>query len=239
MDYYSYDGETGEYIGKYPAQRDQLETTARGTDVWLLPVNATFMAPPSAKSGTVAVWNGTAWELQEDNRGTKYWLPGDDWQTEPHEMEGIGPLPDGAVTTRPEKPLEQVKAEKLRAIDTETSAAILAGFTCEATPPDTGQPELLHFSYDSFDQQNFADAAVSMQLAAAAGGAIPTATPWNAYRNHTADSKGELVILQLTAETFVPIYAAALQHKAAKMADGGQRKAAVTAAQTVEEVEAI
>ena len=135
--------------------------------------------------------------------------------------------------------LENVKARKLANIDAETSAAIMAGFTCEATPPDTGRPELLHFSYDEFDQQNFADAAVSMQLATAAGGAIPTSTPWNAYRKHTADSKGELVILQLTAETFVPIYAAALQHKAAKMAEGGQRKAAVTAAQTVEEVEAI
>lgn len=142
-------------------------------------------------------------------------------------------------TPPPPEPLETVKARKLASIDAETSAAILAGFECEATPPDSGTPELLHFSYDEFDQQNFADAAVSMQLAAASGGAIPTATPWNAYRNHTEDSKGELVILQLTAETFVPIYAAALQHKAAKMADGGQRKAAVTAAQTVEEVEAI
>lgn len=148
---------------------------------------------------------------------------------------------DGRIIfTPPEpEPLETVKTRKLASIDAETSAAILAGFTCEATPPDTDTPELLHFSYDEFDQQNFADAAVSMQLAAASGGAIPTATPWNAYRNHTEDSKGELVILQLTAETFVPIYAAALQHKAAKMADGGQRKAAVTAAQTVEEVEAI
>lgn len=142
-------------------------------------------------------------------------------------------------TPPPPEPLETVKARKLASIDAETSAAILAGFECEATPPDTGTPELLHFSYDGFDQQNFADAAVSMQLAAAAGGAIPTSTPWNAYRGHTADSKGELVILQLTAETFVPIYAAALQHKAAKMAEGGQRKAAVAAAQTVEEVEAI
>lgn len=148
---------------------------------------------------------------------------------------------DGTIVfTPPEpEPLETVKARKLASIDAETSAAILAGFECEATPPDTGTPELLHFSYDGFDQQNFADAAVSMQLAAAAGGAIPTSTPWNAYRNHTADSKGELVILQLTASSFLPIYAAALQHKAAKMADGGQRKAAVTAAQTVEEVEAI
>lgn len=162
------------------------------------------------------------------------------WAQKPHgyltpeEWEALHPDPE----PEPE-PLETVKARKLTAIDAETSAAILAGFICEATPPDTGRPELLHFSYDEFDQQNFADAALSMQLAAAAGGAIPTSTPWNAYRNHTTDNKGELVILHLTAETFVPIYAAALQHKAAQMALGGQRKAAVATAQTVEEVEAI
>ena len=138
-----------------------------------------------------------------------------------------------------EPTLEEVKARKVATIDAETSSAIMAGFECEATPPDTGTPELLHFSYDEFDQQNFADAAVSMQLATASDGGIPTTTPWNAYRNHTADSKGDLVILQLTAETFLPLYAAALNHKATKMAEGGQRKAAVAAAQTVEEVEAI
>lgn len=138
----------------------------------------------------------------------------------------------------PTPTLDEVKARKLAAIDAETSAAIMAGFECVVTPPDTGTPELLHFSYDEFDQQNFADAAISMQLASASGG-IPTTTPWNAYRNHTADSKGELVILQLTAETFLPIYAAALNHKAANMAEGGRRKAAVAAAQTVEDVEAI
>ena len=135
--------------------------------------------------------------------------------------------------------LENTKARKLAQIDAETSDAIMAGFECEVTPPDTGTPELLHFSYDEFDQQNFADAAVSMQLATASDGGIPTTTPWNAYRNHTADSKGDLVILQLTAETFLPIYAAALNHKATKMAEGGQRKAAVATAQTVEEVDAI
>ena len=134
--------------------------------------------------------------------------------------------------------LLQWKEQKIAQIDTETSAAILAGFECEATPPDTGTPELLHFSYDEFDQQNFADAALSMQLVATSGD-IPTSTPWNAYRGHTADSKGELVILNLTAETFLPIYAAALNHKATQMAIGGQRKAAVAAAQTVEDVGAI
>lgn len=135
--------------------------------------------------------------------------------------------------------LENVKARKLASIDSETTSAIFEGFECEATPPDTNTPELFHFSYDELDQQNFADAAVSMQLATVSGGGIPTTTPWNAYRNHTAESKGDLVILQLTAETFVPIYAAALNHKATQMAIGGQRKAAVQAAKTKEEVEAI
>lgn len=146
------------------------------------------------------------------------------------------------VTHTPEENAERLlqrKEQKVAQIDAQTSSAIMAGFECEATPPDTNTPELLHFSYDAFDQQNFADAAVSMQLATASDGGIPTSTPWNAYRNHTADSKGDLVILQLTAETFLPLYAAALNHKATKMAEGGQRKAAVAAAQTVEDVEAI
>ena len=155
------------------------------------------------------------------------------WETEKERLTAEAAAAEEAYNS-----LENVKARKLAAIDAETSAAILAGFECEATPPDTGTPELLHFSYDEFDQQNFADAALSMQLVATSGD-IPTATPWNAYRGHTADSKGELVILNLTAETFLPIYAAALNHKATQMAIGGQRKAAVAAAQTVEDVEAI
>ena len=156
------------------------------------------------------------------------------WEEEKRRLEAEAAAAEEAYNS-----LENVKARKLSAIDAETSSAIMAGFECEATPPDTGTPELLHFSYDSFDQQNFADAAVSMQLATASDGGIPTTTPWNAYRNHTADSKGELVILHLTAETFLPIYAAALNHKATQMAIGGQRKAAVAAAQTVEDVKAI
>lgn len=156
------------------------------------------------------------------------------WEGEKSRLEAEAAAAEEAYNS-----LENVKARKLVSIDAETSSAIMAGFECEVTPPDTGTPELLHFSYDAFDQQNFADAAVSMQLATASDGVIPTATPWNAYRNHTADSKGDLVILQLTAETFLPIYAAALNHKATKMAEGGQRKAAVATAQTVEEVDAI
>ena len=243
---YTFSPKTGELTGQRPAQ------VVNGKALTKSAYATTTPPPENIPADHVARWTGSAWETVEDHRqhldskgtkqgGTPYWIPseGDDWQSPARYMDDLGPLPAGSVTVRPEKPLEQVKLDKLDTIDTETSSAIMAGFECDATPPDTGTPELLHFSYDEFDQQNFADAAVSMQLATASDGGIPTTTPWNAYRNHTADSKGDLVILQLTAETFLPIYAAALNHKATKMAEGGQRKAAVAAAQTVEEVEAI
>ena len=90
------------------------------------------------------------------------------WETEKERLTAEAAAAEEAYNS-----LENVKARKLAAIDAETSAAILAGFECEATPPDTGTPELLHFSYDEFDQQNFADAALSMQLVATSGD-IPT-----------------------------------------------------------------
>lgn len=190
-------------------------------------------------------WDGTAGHIEWKDMVENQLLSADDydsvvapyvtmWQAEKDRLAA-----EAAAAEAEYNSLDNVKARKLASIDAETSAAIMAGFECEVTPPDTGTPELLHFSYDEFDQQNFADAAVSMQLTTASAGVIPTTTPWNAYRNHTVDSKGDLVILQLTAETFLPIYAAALNHKATKMAEGGQRKAAVVAAQTVEEVKAI
>ena len=47
------------------------------------------------------------------------------------------------------------------------------------------------------------------------------------------------MVLQLTAESFLPIYAAALLHKAGKMAAGSERKAAVETADSVEAVQAL
>ena len=95
---------------------DPLESELAGKAVWLLPANATFIAPPAAEAGKAAVWNGTAWELIEDNRGTKYWLPGDVWNSEPREMKDLGPLPEGAVTVQPEK---SEKEKQLEAYQTE------------------------------------------------------------------------------------------------------------------------
>ncbi|MGE9985372.1 hypothetical protein [Desulfovibrio sp. SGI.169] len=165
-----------------------------------------------------------------------------DWQFPGSEVapEEVVTGPDGKLYLLSELPapvLEDVKSDALRTVDAATSAAIIAGFDYE-TDPGTGAPETLHFSYDSFDQQNFADSAIAMQLgAAAASDAIPTSTPWNAYRNYTPETGGELVVLQLTAATFLPLYAAALTHKAAKMAEGSARKALVESAPGVEAVQ--
>lgn len=122
----------GEYSHAEPCQFDPLESEQKGEAVWLLPANATLTAPPS-ETGKVAVWNGTTWELREDNRGTKYWLPGDNWQTEPREMKDLGPLPDGAMLDRPEKSFSQLKIEKLNEIDTSYQQAIA---TLTPTYPD-------------------------------------------------------------------------------------------------------
>lgn len=129
----------------------------------------------------------------------------------------------------PEKSLEELKADKVSQIDAETSAAILAGFdyTIDGTS--------YHFSYDSFDQQNFSDTANMCQLALAGTTGLPTSVVWNSYL-----PDGTLVQQIFDAHAFLALYTAgAMQHKATQMAIGGQRKAKVWAAQTKEEIEAI
>jgi len=80
-------------------------------DGGLLPSNATYDAPPEVPEGYVARWTGEAWELIEDHRGTRYWLPDDDWTHEGREVAELGPLPEGAILTRPEMP-EDVRQER-------------------------------------------------------------------------------------------------------------------------------
>ena len=129
---------------------------------------------------------------------------------------------------------EEIKAEALATIDNATSAAILAGFDYEV------EGESLHFSYDSFDQQNFADTAnvAMMNLNGIEG--LPTSVTWNAYRNYTAETGGELVRLTLEPSSFLALYTGgALVHKATQMEIGGQRKAQVEACESVDEIKAL
>ena len=148
---------------------------------------------------------------------------------------------EAAATAPPElsemELLLRAQAAKIVSIDAETAAAITAGFFYAV------DGVTYHFSYDTFDQQNFADTANVALLSQMGGQGLPESVAWNAYKNWQ-DGKGELVRLTFTAETFLALYTAgAVAHKAARMAEGGSRKEAVAAAvargATIEELEAI
>ena len=119
---YHYD-EDGVYDGMVVRQQDIVNP-----EEYLIPGDSTLIAPPECTPPQVAHWTGTEWEVIEDHRqhldetgtpagGTPYWLPseGDNWRSEPRYMKELGPLPAGAVTTRPEKTAEEIQQEELQA----------------------------------------------------------------------------------------------------------------------------
>lgn len=114
MNVYKYNEGTKEYIGTEEALLDPLETEQQGENIYLLPANATFTAPTEPQDGYVNVWNGTAWEQVEDNRGVEYWLPEDTYGAPAREMKELGALPEGATLTPPEQTLQEAKADKHR-----------------------------------------------------------------------------------------------------------------------------
>lgn len=120
---YMYDLKTFEYTGNRDA-------TQRPNGEYILDATgATPVAPPTdIPTGHIARWTGEAWELIEDHRqhmdergrkegGTPYWLPDDTWRSEPRYVEELGPLPSGALRERPERPFSDLRAEKIREIE--------------------------------------------------------------------------------------------------------------------------
>lgn len=153
---YTFDLRTGTLTGSRPAQ------VVGGKELTIC-AGATPVAPPTdIPTGHAARWTGSAWEVVEDHRqhmdskgtkigGTPYWQPaeGDDWQSPPRYTEELGPLPDGAVTERPEKPAPtrqeidsvrevEIKAE-LQSIDAQSGrpARAVALATVRGESPDT------------------------------------------------------------------------------------------------------
>lgn len=110
---YNYDATTNEYLSSTECVLDPLETEQQGIDVWMLPANATFTEPPAAQKGFARVWQKVKWVQVEDHRGTRYWLPGDTWDSEPREMKDLGTLPNDYMLTAPSKPLEEARTDKL------------------------------------------------------------------------------------------------------------------------------
>lgn len=63
---YVYDAKTGEYLFSENAEKSPLEK-----DVYLLPANATFLAPPDTRKNQAAVFVGGMWKLVPDYRTEK------------------------------------------------------------------------------------------------------------------------------------------------------------------------
>lgn len=71
-------------------------------------------------------------------------------------------------------------------------------------------------------------------LAQMGGKGLPESVAWNAYKNWQ-DGQGDLARLTFTAESFLALYTgSAVARKAARMAEGGARKAALAEAVTWE-----
>lgn len=142
---YIYDLTTGEYTGSRDA-------TQRPNGEYVLEATGATPTPPPADlpAGHVARWTGEEWEAVEDHRqkmdergrkrgGTPYWTKEDTWRSEPRYVEDLGPLPEGALRERPERPLSECKADKRREVQAAYSAALTATLTMPAESPSSAE----------------------------------------------------------------------------------------------------
>ncbi len=66
MKAYCYDKTTGQYVGIRECQIDPVRSEREGKDVYLLPGNSTFVAPPSYDAeNQFPAWNGKKWVLTD------------------------------------------------------------------------------------------------------------------------------------------------------------------------------
>lgn len=123
MQAYMYSPTTHEFLESVLCFPDPVRSRMEGREVYLLPANATFTAPPAKRTGYTAVWDGSGWIETEDHRGIQYWPKEATHNSASIEMKELGPLPDGASLTRPEQTDEEKAAEEARRKEAEAEAA--------------------------------------------------------------------------------------------------------------------
>lgn len=205
MNVYKYDEKTKEYISTETALLDPLETEQQEKEIYLLPANATFTAPPAEKEGFARVWTGESWQEAEDHRGTKYWLPGEGYGTPAHEMKELGPLPEGATTTAPEKTLDEAKADKLATLKAER---------------DNKEVEPIEYNGNSFDYDEKARDRINAAIIALEVAGDSASLEWTAADNAdvtvtAADLKGIISAVAVRSNTLHVAYRAAKEKVAA------------------------
>ena len=122
---YKFSEDTKEFLYKEEAFLDPLESELQGKNIYLLPADSTFTpCNLEEKEKQAIVWNGSEWVYVEDHRqkrdsggviiessGTPFWIEGDTWQSQPHYVKELGPLPENAILVKPEKTEEEIKAD--------------------------------------------------------------------------------------------------------------------------------
>lgn len=214
MNVYKFNPITKEYTGVEPAMLDPLESKLQGKEVYLLPADATFSAP-TLQEGYVSIFKEGAWENIEDNRGKEYWLPEDKYGAPAREMKELGPLPEGAMLTAPERTLDEVKADKVQSLKAERDSKEVKPITYNGNSYD----------YDDKARERISAAIIALEVA----GASATLT-WT-----TADNKD----VKVTADDLRCVIAAVGQRSNALHVAYRASKDKVEQAATVAEVEAV
>lgn len=96
MNAYKYDSQTGEFVHEVLCQESPREPGK-----FLIPANATTVAPPEAQEGKARVWNGSLWEYVTDNRGKTLYSVDDSRQTSTMSNSLGEDVPEGWTLTPP------------------------------------------------------------------------------------------------------------------------------------------
>lgn len=211
---YLFDEKTKEYKSEVNAQLDPLESARAGKDIYLLPANATW-DKPTPKDGCVAVWNNESWNMLEDHRKQEYWLPEDKYGAPAREMKELGPLPEGAMLTAPERTLEEVKAAKIADLKAER---------------DSKEVEPITYNGNSYDYDDRARERINAAIIALDVQGADASIDWT-----TADNAE----VKVTANDLRMVIAAVAQRSNALHVAYRAAKDKVEQAITVAEVEAI
>lgn len=96
MNAYKYDSNTCEFLHEVLCQESPREPGK-----FLIPANATTVAPPEEQAGKARVWNGSLWEYVTDNRGKTMYSVDDSRQTSTMSNSLGKDVPEGWTLTPP------------------------------------------------------------------------------------------------------------------------------------------
>ena len=99
MNAYKYDSNTCEFLHEV-----QCQESPREPGKFLIPANATTVAPPEEQAGKARVWEGSAWGYADDNRGKTLYSVDDSRQTSVMSNVLGANVPDGWTLTPPPEP---------------------------------------------------------------------------------------------------------------------------------------